>query len=430
MVVSGDELLQLSTTVDGIVPPIDGAMGRVGGTMGGLDRRGWDAGAADGLWAAVRSEWVCLKGSLIPTARDLFRRGVLARILNQFQGIDLGPPVYGPYLPGQGPYPQLPFCVDLGYAPWLTPEQFALLQSQGLAALDQIPFRTWGVDPPPPPPPPPPPEDDKAWWETGLDWFQGGLDVAGLVPGVGELADGTNALIYLGRGDYVNAGLSGAGMIPFAGWGATGAKWGRRGLEYADEAVQAGQQIARHGDEVADAYRAARHLDDAGHFVDDALENQFQKYVAKKEAAGQVPRTREAWLDRVEYFQESSIGRGNAFNLSRVESGAYPVNELHLSTGNRLDSYVPGQEIVSRKATDFDNIQEGTFRDYVNELKNKYGPGTVIRSNKYPRLDGQQLEGQLVLEVPESNLTAASRAHFEDLARRAGVEIRYAPEGP
>ncbi|MDP3578598.1 hypothetical protein, partial [Methyloversatilis sp.] len=40
----------------------------------------------------------------------------------------------------------------------------------------------------------------------------------------GELADGANALIYLGRGDNTNAALSGAAMIPFIGWGATTAK--------------------------------------------------------------------------------------------------------------------------------------------------------------------------------------------------------------
>jgi RHS repeat-associated protein len=57
-----------------------------------------------------------------------------------------------------------------------------------------------------------------------LDGTQTVLDVAGLVPGFGELADGANALIYLGRGDNTNAALSGAAMIPFIGWGATTAK--------------------------------------------------------------------------------------------------------------------------------------------------------------------------------------------------------------
>ena len=41
---------------------------------------------------------------------------------------------------------------------------------------------------------------------------------------MGDVADGVNVLIYLAQGDYVNAGLSGAAMIPFVGMGATGVK--------------------------------------------------------------------------------------------------------------------------------------------------------------------------------------------------------------
>jgi len=62
--------------------------------------------------------------------------------------------------------------------------------------------------------------------QNWLSPFQTGLDVVGLVPVVGEIADGINAAIYLYQGDYVNAGLSGTAMIPFLGMGATGAKLG------------------------------------------------------------------------------------------------------------------------------------------------------------------------------------------------------------
>lgn len=55
------------------------------------------------------------------------------------------------------------------------------------------------------------------------------LDVLGLIPGVGEIADGANAAWYTAEGDYKNAALSAAAMIPFAGWGATGAKLSMKG---------------------------------------------------------------------------------------------------------------------------------------------------------------------------------------------------------
>jgi hypothetical protein len=56
----------------------------------------------------------------------------------------------------------------------------------------------------------------------------GVLDVAGLVPYIGEAADGANALWYLAEGDKKNAALSAAAMVPFVGMGATGAKFGSK----------------------------------------------------------------------------------------------------------------------------------------------------------------------------------------------------------
>lgn len=55
------------------------------------------------------------------------------------------------------------------------------------------------------------------------------LDVVGLIPGVGEVADMTNALIYLDEGEYLMAGLSLISVIPeigdFIGKGTKLALW-------------------------------------------------------------------------------------------------------------------------------------------------------------------------------------------------------------
>ncbi|HLO82157.1 MAG TPA: RHS repeat-associated core domain-containing protein [Chitinophagaceae bacterium] len=61
-------------------------------------------------------------------------------------------------------------------------------------------------------------------WVLALDFFQTSLDLVGMVPVFGEIADGTNAAIYTARGDYVNAGLSAAAMVPFVGNAITGSK--------------------------------------------------------------------------------------------------------------------------------------------------------------------------------------------------------------
>lgn len=69
-----------------------------------------------------------------------------------------------------------------------------------------------------------------------LDAVQMGLDVIGLIPIVGELADVANAGISLSRGDYAGAALSLLSAIPFAGYAGTAAKVGRHGAKAVAEA--------------------------------------------------------------------------------------------------------------------------------------------------------------------------------------------------
>jgi RHS repeat-associated protein len=81
------------------------------------------------------------------------------------------------------------------------------------------------------------------------------LDVVGLIPVVGEVADVANGIWYAAEGNYVDAALSFASAIPVAGYGATAVKAGK----YADEAVEAVQAA----DNVADAARTANRAADA-----------------------------------------------------------------------------------------------------------------------------------------------------------------------
>ncbi len=54
-----------------------------------------------------------------------------------------------------------------------------------------------------------------------------------MVSVIGELADGTNALFYIGQGDLKNAEISGAALIPLAGSAATGARVASRAVNAA-----------------------------------------------------------------------------------------------------------------------------------------------------------------------------------------------------
>jgi len=74
----------------------------------------------------------------------------------------------------------------------------------------------------------------KCYLEAHWDMIHFGLDVLGLVPVGGEVFDAINGIIYTVQGDGVNASLSFAGMVPIAGWGATGAKWALKTIHLAN----------------------------------------------------------------------------------------------------------------------------------------------------------------------------------------------------
>ncbi|XZE19119.1 hypothetical protein SH449x_004429 [Pirellulaceae bacterium SH449] len=75
-----------------------------------------------------------------------------------------------------------------------------------------------------------------------LDGIQLALDVVGLIPGVGEVADGVNAAISLARGDYLGAGLSLLSMIPVVGDAlGKGGKLTRAAIKKSDELMEAGK---------------------------------------------------------------------------------------------------------------------------------------------------------------------------------------------
>lgn len=97
-----------------------------------------------------------------------------------------------------------------------------------------------------------PDEDTTNPWVEG---FHIGFDIAGLVPGYGEVFDLINTVWYALEGDKTNAALSGIGIIPFLGWLGTGGKLlGKLAKRFPHLFGWA----AKGGDDVLDAARAAR----------------------------------------------------------------------------------------------------------------------------------------------------------------------------
>ncbi|WP_186785887.1 hypothetical protein [Paenibacillus agilis] len=85
-----------------------------------------------------------------------------------------------------------------------------------------------------------------------LDGVQLALDVVGMIPVVGEVADLANGAISLGRVDYVGAALSFAAACPIGGQVATGAKWARK-IGKAAKGSKAGQAVIKAGVKVVKA---------------------------------------------------------------------------------------------------------------------------------------------------------------------------------
>ncbi len=168
-----------------------------------------------------------------------------------------------------------------------------------------------------------------------------------------------------------------------------------------------------------------------GKFVESDLELKYAEYCVRKAKDGKIPKDRLNWKEASDYWtKDSPMARGNKFNKTAEKNRWYPNNEVHLSNGKRLDSYDPFErEIISRKATDLEDIDIKTFEKHLKEMKTKYAVGTKIRSNKYDEIDGTELQGKQILEIPASNKNFKKIDEYIKLAKnKYDINIRFREE--
>ena len=93
-----------------------------------------------------------------------------------------------------------------------------------------------------------------------LDKVQFGLDLGGLIPGIGEPLDLVNAGIYLLRKDYLNAGLSASSVMPLVGVAGTVGKYINKGAKAVDriDDVYDATKAVKKADDIYDAARGGR----------------------------------------------------------------------------------------------------------------------------------------------------------------------------
>lgn len=133
--------------------------------------------------------------------------------------------------------------------------------------------------------------------------------------------------------------------------------------------------------------------------------------------------------------------RGNDFNTKSKDLGWYENNEIwmthptkvypkgHKSAGKprrfRLDSWDKDSGmIVSRKATNLDEINKDTFIKYCKEISEKYPPGSKLANFKI----GDKLYGKYYLEIPDTNLKFDKINEYKKLAKDLDVELIFKPE--
>ncbi|MGT2910050.1 hypothetical protein ACVR0S_09695, partial [Streptococcus dentapri] len=231
---------------------------------------------------------------------------------------------------------------------------------------------------------------------------------------------------------HVSHQTDGSGLEAGAVSGAKASDIPRAKVGDVEAPARAGEVTGSKGSDVTKAKvdEAGQLLDPDGVFMEPKLEEKYQKYLERKARTGQTPRDRLNWKEASDYWtKESPMARGNRFNKTVQDRGTYPATEVNLENGKRLDSYDPYKgEIISRKATDLDKIQESTFRDYLSEFQEKYARGTKIRSNTNRFVDGQKLEGKYILEIPASNTDIPNIQHYKDIASEYDVTLRFTEE--
>lgn len=261
--------------------------------------------------------------------------------------------------------------------------------------------------------------------EEGLSWEFAGqffFDVVGLLPVVGALKNVDEAaLLAKQTPDLYNKAAVDSVTECFSHGKAL-----KNETEIAETTTKNVKAVIKQSNEL---------LGKDGKFLDESLEEQYQKYLKRKsKQKNATARDRLNWKEESDYWKyNSNTARGIRFNA--IAQSQYDYNEVNLISNSdpnaftRVDSYVEGKQIISRKATDLENIEFSTFKDYLSELAKKYKPGTKIRSNKYPELDGKELKGQMCLQIPKSNETFSDIERYKKYAKdNYDIEIIFLEE--
>jgi len=184
---------------------------------------------------------------------------------------------------------------------------------------------------------------EKTLHETFVEPIHTGLDVAGMLPGVGLIPDLINAGIYGLEGDAENAAWSSSAAVPLAGLFATPAKYVKKGLKYADEVVPSKWKGIRKYNN-PDAFEGI----DIANMELDAMKSLGKKLDAEHG-----------------YFDYSTLSPKNA-KYHGVNKGR-PIVEVELPTGD-TQLFYKSTGLAGKKGVGTGGTTEGLWQPYAGHV--------------------------------------------------------------
>lgn len=310
--------------------------------------------------------------------------------------------------------------------------------------------------------------------EGAIDWMQGGLDIIGLVPGVGEAADGLNAAISLARGNPIEALLSGISMIPGAGdVVGKGGKLLLKALDPVMPMIKSGDDIAKitakigpdkmkklepimlqfkdiavqHGPKIQEIFSSVKSADldaveSAGGFKVPDIAREKAEELLKKAADEIKPEDMEALFTFLSDFElpaegeegvappgEESVEDKAASDkdmssaVNKLAAGLMHPRGSYLLENNTIVGYVLGDDYINNQlremAVFFRRLSEGGFTVGA--------PVTDIDDfQKLQPGDRLTLNGKPIVVISADSLTASVDYVEEGKATRKHFDYRYA----
>jgi hypothetical protein len=244
------------------------------------------------------------------------------------------------------------------------------------------------------------------FWGAVGGWVHGGLDAAGLIPGLGAVPDLLNAGIYAVEGDYVNAGISAVAAIPVVGDAALAGKYAVKGGELA---VKEGEKLAAKETEKL----AAQALKEA---EEKAAKEAAEK--AEKEAAEQAEK------DTAKEGEDGAKSKGKD-DLKCGDSGAYR-DLLKQSGGNKFDrDHIPSKAALKQSARDI--IDEMGIELTPAQSKALFGtkstPGLIANEGQASAIDKLDHSG-VSRSYGNRNTEAQIAEDANDLQQAAGKDTK------